>query len=425
MLEAKKLLASFKLNKKKPIIVAVSGGLDSMVLLKFLQNQEYEPIVVHFNHNTRETNQRDEDLIIEYCETNNLKYHIYNILIEGGNFQSKARKKRYHYLIETAKQYNTNYIATAHHLDDLAETVLMKITRGSNLYGYAGINPYFTLEGYIYLKPLLYLSKSDLNNYKNKYEIPYFTDESNYSNNYLRNRYRNTIIPIMKQENDQFLSKILSYHNQVSDAYNYISKVAKSNIINKSFDVSTFINQDIAVQNEMINQLFVMNNIESNYQLITKIREMLLNNNSNNSYDLKGGFEFIKTYNNVFIKAKIENKNFNIKLTNTINHLPNVGKITFLDSSAKRPNNTVKLWYNILSLPLVARRRQPGDKLTFLFGTKKLKNHLIDLKIPPHKREELWLLTDSDNNIIWISDGVYTNQTLGTNNLLEFVIGDY
>lgn len=425
MLQAKNLLASFKLNKKKPIIVAVSGGVDSMVLLEFLINEDYEPIVVHFNHNTRETNKRDEQLITDYCEANDLKYHIYNIVIAGGNFQSKARDLRYEHLTQTANIYKTNYIATAHHLDDLAETVLMKLTRGSNLYGYAGINPYYSRNGYIYLKPLLYLSKAELNAYQVKYEIPYFTDESNYSNNYLRNRYRNTIIPIMKQENDQFLNKVLTYHTQVSDAYNFISKVAKSNINNKSFELTTFIKQDIAVQNEMINQLFVLNNIESNYQLISKIRETLLNGSSNNTYDLKGGFQFIKTYNNVFIKAKSENKNFNIKLTNTINHIPNVGNITFFHGSAKRPNNTVKLWYNILSLPLVARRRKPGDTLTFPYGTKKLKKHLMDLKIPPYKREELWLLTDSDNNIIWISDGVYTNQTLGSNNLLEFIIGDY
>lgn len=424
MLKAKNLLKIFNIDKDNKIIVAVSGGIDSMVLLSFLKNQEYEPIVVHFNHNTRDTNKRDESLIKSYCENHNIKYHIISIKVTKGNFQSEARDLRYQNLKLIADKYNTSYIATAHHLDDLAETVLIKITRGSNLYGYAGIHPIFSENGYTFIRPLLHISKLEIKKYQEFNEIPYFDDESNLEDTYLRNRYRHTVIPILKQENEQFLNKVLTYHHQLGDAYSFIKKEANKYIVNNNVDLNIYKTLDLVLQNEVIAILLSKYNLDTSYDTVTKIRTMLLNDTTNNTYDLKDNYKFIKTYNNIYIIKEEKSLDFTVLLDEKELFLPIVGKITFLDSNVKSDDNINEICYNILTLPLIARTRKQGDILTFPYGRKKLKDHLIDLKIPPHERERLWMITDNDDNILWISNNVYVNKTMGSNNVIKFIIGE-
>lgn len=423
MIKAKELLKSFNIPSDSKIIVAVSGGLDSMVLLTYLIEENYSPIVVHFNHNTRDTNKRDEGLIETFSKNHDLIYHIENIYVDKGNFQSKARDLRYDKLKEIANKYNTPYIATAHHLDDLAETVLIKLTRGSNLYGYAGIHPIVNKDDFIYIKPFLYTSKITLKEYQLFNEVPYFDDESNYTDAYLRNRYRHTVLPILKQENNQFLNKVLTYHQQLTNAYNYIKKQALLEITNNSFNVSKYKELDIAIQNEMIAILLSNHNLDSSYELIDKIRDMILSNNSNRSYTLKDELFFIKSYDKVYIDTKLTPLEFEQILKEGINVLPNNIYLTITDDTIKNNALSTEIWYNGLSLPLIARTRKPGDILNFSYGRKKLKDYLIDLKIPLVIRNELVIITDSDNEILWVSN-IYTNETLGKDNKLKIIVGE-
>lgn len=423
MLEAKKLLKDFNLQPNKKIIAAISGGIDSMALLAFFLEEKIRPIVVHFNHNTRDTNKLDESLVKTFCKNYNLTLHVVNINITKGNFQSQAREQRYYHLEKIAKKYHTNYIATAHHLDDLAETVLIKLTRGSNLYGYSGIHPIFTKNNYTYIKPLLHTSKESIVKYQQFNEIPYNDDESNFTDSYLRNRYRHAVLPIMKQENKQFLNKVLTYHKQLSSSYNYINKEASKYIVNDLVDLTTFKELDMTLQDEIISILLTRYELEVSFETISKIRMMLLNDSTNNSYDLKNNIKLIKSYNVISVEIINKPLNFVEVLNSNQTTIANVGKITFLEYSCADQINCRKLWYNEVSLPLIARSRKPGDKLSFSFGRKKLKDYLIDKKIPPHKRDQLWLITDSNDVILWVSD-VYVNETISDAKEKYFIIGD-
>lgn len=424
MYEVQKLLNTFELDKSKPIITAVSGGLDSMVLLTFLLQSNYKPIVVHFNHNTRDTNEDDELLIKHFCKTHHLKCYVFDIKISNGNFQSEARNLRYKHLKDVAKKYRTPYIATAHHLDDLAETILIKITRGSNLYGYAGIHAYYEEDGYKFIKPLLNTTKEQLLKYQKENEIPNNTDESNYTDSYLRNRYRHTVVPILKQENKQFLSKIRDYHEQLSSAYSYINKVARTYITNNTATIATFFDLDEVIQNEIIMIMINDANLTINKRTLMKIKSMLLNDTTNNSYNLKNGYQFIKAYGNFYIKQIKEPIMFNIELSNTISTLPDGTTVTIYQNDSKSDKKGVEICYNTISLPLIARTRKAGDTLSFKYGSKKLKDFLIDQKVEPHLRKELWLITDSNNVILWVSNDIYINETLGNEKKLKLLIGE-
>lgn len=418
------LLKKLNINKQTPLIVSVSGGVDSVVLLNLLIKNNYTPIVVHFNHHTRDNTLLEQQLVEKISKDNNLKLYVYNFHYKNKeNFQNEARNFRHSKLKKVAKLHNTKYILTAHHLDDLAETVLMKITRGSNLYGYAGIHDVLNKDNFIFLKPLLFYPKDEIVKYANLNNINYLTDDSNLDTTYLRNRYRHTILPIMKQENPNLLYQFKDYNNILTNTFNFIRKYSKAFIKDNIINLKTLIKEDQVIINEVIIILLENYNIEFNKNLIKDLTNILLNNRPNLTYTLNNKYIFVKSYN----KAYIENKQSNIKFTTTLNKeitkLPNMKKITFLNNVSDKTKNTHKLCYNEIRLPLIARTRLDGDLLQFNFGRKKLKDFLIDKKIPKLKRDKLVIITDSNNTILWV-EGIYTNNTLGSLNEIYFEIGD-
>ena len=228
-----RLTHTVQIPKKAKCIVSVSGGADSMMLLSLLMQTDYQIEVVHFNHMKREQSKIEADLVKTFCEKNNIPFHYYLIKVSEGNFHHQAHHLRSHYLKEAAKVAKASYIFTAHHLDDLFENVLMKLTRGSNLLGYAGMQLFHTSKSLTYVKPLLYTSKQEILDFVKTNQIPYLDDQSNEENNYLRNRYRHAIVPIMKQENSNLLNQIAQYNTQVTKAFKYIRKTTLEHLNDK------------------------------------------------------------------------------------------------------------------------------------------------------------------------------------------------
>lgn len=421
MLKAINFLASNDISNKQTIILSVSGGLDSMALLHLLKSYNYKVVVVHFNHQTRENNLKESLLVKELSDDYNYPFHLFDLDIKGGNFQATARELRYEHLRNIAKKYKTKYIATAHHLDDLAETVLMKITRGSNLYGYAGIHGIYEEKGFVYLKPLLSYSKKELKEYVLNNDVKYLEDESNYLDYYMRNRIRNTVIPILKQENANFLNKIYDYHSILKNSFDFIRKYANNYIVDNKVNLSTFLEQDLIIQDEILVVLLEPLNINLSQNLLNDLRSLINSPRPNLSYDLSNNYLFIKSYDNLFVKEKIVNTNFRVTLDKEINTLPNMKNVTFLSDNKAIPKKSVKICYNKLSLPLIARTREDGDTIKFTYGSKKLKDFFIDKKVPKHLRDELIIITDNENNIIYV-ENYYINESLGKEKKLLFII---
>ncbi len=408
--------------KNQKLILSVSGGIDSMVMLHLLHSHNYHIEVVHFNHQKREQSKLEATLVQSYCEKHHIPYHYYLIdVLDHGNFHHQAHILRKHYLLQVAKEVKSKYILTAHHLDDLLESILIKLTRGSNLLGYAGMQPIYEKNHIFYVKPLLYTSKQDILSYAIKHKIPYLSDESNEQDTYLRNRYRHAISPIMKQENQQLLEQVKQYHHQLSDAFIYIRKQSILTLVDNQIIISKFKDLDTVIQHDMIAYLLEENQVEASYEKIMSIKHMLLSKNPNQSIRLNHQYAFIKAYDHASIEEHEHTEPQFIELKIGENHVKNMGVFTFFHETDTITEELQKLCYNKLAFPLWLRHRLNGDTLTFDYGHKKLKKLLIDQKVPMNKRDQLWILTDNDNQILWV-EHYYLNKSIGQQNTLYFQI---
>lgn len=416
----KMLQNEIKIPLKEKLIVSVSGGADSMFLLSILKDSGYKLEVVHFNHMLRDQSKIEADLVRTYCEQHHISFHYYLIEIGEGNFHHQAHHLRLHYLKDTAKITKAKYILTAHHLDDLLENILIKLTRGSNLLGYAGMQLNHTIKGLTFVKPLLYTSKEEILTYIKENNIPYLNDESNDLDFYMRNRYRHTIVPIMKQENPKLLNQAAQYHKQISLAFKFIRKTTIQTLNGgTTIDLNIYKSLDEVIQEDIIAYLIEKKNLNLSFDLIQKIKLLLLQDKPNLTYPLSSHYYVVKAYDQASIKRINTPKNIKIQVSEGENKLANKDNFTFLTNSNTHTEDLEKLCYNKLAFPLWLRHRENGDKIAYKFGHKKLKDLLIDKKIPMEKRDALWVLTDNDNQILWVQD-LYRNQMLGDKHCIYF-----
>lgn len=403
------------------LVLSVSTGVDSMVLLDLLLKKNYSVVVVHFNHNKREASVTEANYLKTYCEERNIPFEYFILNINQDNFQNEAHALRYKHLEDVAKKYHTPYILTAHHLNDLAETILMKLSRGSNLFGYAGMQPILNRHDNILIKPLLYEKKERLYEYAKMHDITYFEDHSNKEDTYTRNRFRNHIIPELIDENSQFLEKTKQFSNLVSEASNYITKQAKPYLEKDRLNLREFNQLDTIIKKTILGHKFEMKNIEITNQKLEDSINFLSNTGPNQSLDLSKDYILQVTYHLAEIKHKTAHKPFKMELMlDSLNILPNMGYITFLKEQFNSSYYEIKLCYNKLALPLYVRNRQPGDMLYFPYGRKKLKDFYIDKKIPKHLRETDLIITDKNDQILAVL-GRYYNRLEENNEELTLV----
>lgn len=394
------------------VVIGVSAGPDSMCLLDLLQKKTTKIVVCHINHNVRKESIEEEEYITKYCQDKNIileKTTINNY--QENNFENEARKKRYMFYEEILKKYNSKTLLLAHHGDDLIETILMKISRGSNLEGYAGIKEVSNVKNYQIIRPLLKYTKEDIINYNKSNNIKYYNDSSNQSTNYTRNRYRLNILPLLKKEDKNIHKKYLKYSKTLIEYDDYIKREVKRNINNVYKE--NIINIDnlnkldtFLIKNILYN---IMNNIYQNKNNIITDRHIqniisLLNNTKPNiKIDLPNNKEIVKEYNKLIIKDKTSDiKNYKIEFNDKI-EIENL-IIEKIESEDDDSNSVCRLNSKDIALPLYIRNREDGDYI-MLKGSnnrKKIKEIFIEKKLPLKKRNNYPLLVDSNNNIIWI-----------------------
>lgn len=394
------------------VVIGVSAGPDSMCLLDLLQKKTTKIVVCHINHNVRKESIEEEEYITKYCQDKNIileKTTINNY--QENNFENEARKKRYMFYEEILKKYNSKTLLLAHHGDDLIETILMKISRGSNLEGYAGIKEVSNVKNYQIIRPLLKYTKEDIINYNKSNNIKYYNDSSNQSTNYTRNRYRLNILPLLKKEDKNIHKKYLKYSKTLIEYDDYIKREVKRNINNVYKE--NIINIDnlnkldtFLIKNILYN---IMNNIYQNKNNIITDRHIqniisLLNNTKPNiKIDLPNNKEIVKEYNKLIIKDKTSDiKNYKIEFNDKI-EIENL-IIEKIKSEDDDSNSVCRLNSKDITLPLYIRNREDGDYI-ILKGSnnrKKIKEIFIEKKLPLKKRNNYPLLVDSNNNIIWI-----------------------
>ncbi|MDD2575095.1 MAG: tRNA lysidine(34) synthetase TilS [Acholeplasmataceae bacterium] len=395
----------------KKIILSVSGGVDSLVLFHILKELHFELVVVHFNHQKRISSIKEALYLDELMKKENIVYEYFVLDIPQENFQNEAHLLRKKLLIETAQKYNTNVIVTAHHLNDLAESILMKLSRGSNLLGYAGIRKDYYKYKMHFVKPLLDTTKQEILRYAIEQNITYFEDESNQSDSYTRNRYRHHIVPNLIEENASFLDKIKQYNVTLTESFDYIRKqTIKFLNGKKSFLIPDFNELDIALKRDIIAYLLELQKLEQSFEKINSILDFIDSSGPNASYDIGNNYVLQKTYNKLTLElVKVKSEVFHILDLKSYNVLSDNTSISFTKEITENTNYEIKLCYNILMLPLIARTRKDGDTIYFPFGHKKLKDFYIDKKIPLKLRDSDIIITDSSNQVLAVL-GRYYNQ---------------
>jgi len=391
---------------KEPIIVATSGGADSVSLLAILFKLGYKVILAHVNHNKREQSKIEEAAMRSLASSLDIPFELLDYHYDGeDNFHNDSHNARYNFFRELCDKYNTDTIATAHHSDDQLETILIKLMEGSNLYGYGGI-PMCNYDGkYRIIRPLLCVTKEEIYNYAKRNNLEFFEDASNHGDEFLRNRLRHHVSPLLKSECSDLSNKAMEYSIQVHEAFQFIRKQSIDYLdLNKNkIDVNTYKNLDIALKKDIISLLLERYDIRKNNNIVLDILRILANDNGTKEIALEHNYRFVRNYNIGYIV--IEEKTYKEEVTLSIdNSVIFAEKYKFYFSKKIVDNNAkyMKLCYNNLELPFTIRYKNDGDKINIGYCEKKVSRILIDNKVPRNDREHIPLVCDNTSKVLWI-----------------------
>lgn len=411
------LLKDIKLNSKDIIVVGVSGGPDSMALLHILDDirtkVKFKLICAHVNHNVRKASAKEKIFLEEYCKMHNIVFESMKIEKYGDdNFHNEARNIRYRYFEDLINKYNASYLMTAHHGDDLVETILMRITRGSTLKGYSGFSRIVDMDNYKIVRPLLSVTKQDIALYDKTNQIPYVTDKSNFKDKYTRNRYRKYVLPFLKGEDANVHLKFMKFSSTLSEYSDYIDDLVRKSI-NKVYKDNVLDINKYNELDELIKKKLIYSILEGIYQddlilmndrHIKLIQDLIKSRKSNSFVYLPNNIKIVKTYDKISINREIDDcSEYEIELIDYA-YLPNGKHLELVDEVEGNSNSVCRLLSTDVSMPLHIRTRKLGDKMALkgTKGHKKLKDIFIDSKVPIHERD-LWpVVVDSKDEVVWI-----------------------
>lgn len=399
------------------IVVGVSGGPDSMALLyilnEFKNKMDLNIICAHVNHNKRKESEQEKIDLENYCKKNNITFEYIKVTNWGDdNFHNEARSVRYNFFEELVYNYGAKYLMTAHQGDDLIETILMRIVRGSTLKGYSGFSRIVDKGDYKIIRPLITVTKDEILKFDEKNGIQYAIDESNNEDHYTRNRYRHTVLPFLKQEEPNIHKKFLKFSETLLKNSNYIDSVA-SKEFNKVFqngnlDIDKFKSLDRVIQTKIIynilekiygDDLLIVGNAH-----VDLIFGLISSNKSNSVVHLPNNVIVVKSYNELTFSYDDDvNDQYEIQIDEIVN-LPNGKIIEKVDETNDTSNYTIKLNSKEVTLPLYVRNRRDGDKIKLkgLNAYKKVSEIFINEKIKTSDRNSWPVVLDSKEEIVWL-----------------------
>ncbi|MEG0021733.1 MAG: tRNA lysidine(34) synthetase TilS [Bacilli bacterium] len=400
------------------VVVGVSGGPDSMALLHLMirvkKALDIEIICAHVNHNTGRKGQYEEQKFVEkYCKTHNVVFETMIINDYGDdNFHNEAHGKRYNFFGNLVKQYNAKYLFTAHHGDDLMETIIMRIVRGSTLRGYSGFSKIVDKGSYKIVRPLIELTKEDILEYNKENKIEYAIDSSNLKDDYTRNRYRKYVIPQIKKEEKNAHKKFYKFSKSLLEYNDYIEKIVKEKTkkvyVNDVLNIEEFVKEEKIIQMKIIYSILEHIYQDDLMMVSDKHAEILYeainSKKANLKVHLPNNVEAIKNYETLVLAQLHQNpKTYDIELNKFIN-LPNGKNIELVEEFDSNSNFVCRLNSSEIKLPLHVRTRNDGDKISIkgMIGHKKINDIFINEKISMKEREEWPIVIDSMGIIVWL-----------------------
>ena len=402
---------NFPFLEQKKILVAISGGVDSVALAYLLHTLHYKIALVHCNFKLRdEESDLDAQLVAQLgeefqCKTfvqefDTLKYAESNKL----SIQIAARELRYKWFSEIAIENNIDYIATAHHADDNLETCLINLTRGTGLDGLTGIP---SQNGNI-IRPLLPFSKVTILEYAKSNQLKWREDASNSETKYTRNKIRHNVIPALKEINPALLenfSKTIDYLKQTRTIVDQKVEEILTEIQSKEGDIIKFnIEKMLKLPNKEAyifeifkdynftewNNISELLNAQSGKVVYSKSHVLLKDRDSLLLKELKSNTVNASKF---FIEKDVEEITDPIKLS-----------IKNTDKKHTLSKNYVLVNKNLVTFPIILRKWEEGDFFypTGMSGKKKVSKFFKDEKFSKFMKEQTWLLCNAENEIMWI-----------------------
>lgn len=406
------------------IIVGASGGPDSQFMVYILNSLKdqigFEMILAHLNHLHRKEAKNDEDLVRKTSEELDLKFFTRSRSMDdyakehGLSSEDAGRRLRYEFFNDLSKNYEKAKIAVAHNKDDQAETVLMRVIRGTGLDGLKAMD--YRSENII--RPILNIKKSEIIAYLDSKKIPYAIDATNFENDYTRNKIRLDIIPKLEEINPKVVDQIYSLSELakddlevldgvIDDEFNYLAEIKKDKII---FDKVKFDKTNPAVLRRIIRKAIEILNGEIKDISKENIDEFLTIRSLNNGKKIiKGKIILRKSYDSYILELDKSKERFEEEFylgdSDLINFDGLYIKTSIINTNKYDKSEKIGYFdYDKLVFPLKVRTRRNGDCFVPLGhkSEKKLKDFLIDQKIDREKRYKIPLIL-SDDKIIWLT----------------------
>ncbi|MCR5756880.1 MAG: tRNA lysidine(34) synthetase TilS [Selenomonas sp.] len=417
------------------VLVACSGGADSLALLDILwrlaPRHEWQIAAAHYEHGIRgEVSLADARFVADFCQQRQIPCYAAHGDVPreavklGMTLEQAARYLRYAFLKRIRREQGFDYIAVAHHADDQAETVLMRILRGTGITGLGAMRPQSGRDGHI-VRPLLGLCKQDLLDYCHQEHLLYREDATNFQADCTRNRLRLELLPQLQREYNPEISRALC---QLAEVAAEEEDFLQEEVARYHADEGYVRQEDGAIvqaavaklhpalQRGLIRRLWKRvtgSGLDLGYQQTERVRSLLLQGATGSQQELSHCYTARITYGYLVMDKTVDRRETSgknglqamaIKIPGSMDwggfHVMTAWQAE-MDREVKTSSQELYLYPENFDEPLVLRFRRPGDFMVLPGGSKKIKKIMIDDKIPQGMRDTLPLLA-AGSEIIWM-----------------------
>ncbi|MFM9989095.1 tRNA lysidine(34) synthetase TilS [Flavobacterium sp.] len=402
------LLNKLPYLKDKKLLLATSGGIDSMIMLYLFQKLNYNIAIAHCNFQLRGLESfGDQQFVQDYASKNNIPAFITHFDTE--NFakdyklstQIAARELRYNWFYELLETENFDFILTAHHADDNLETFLINLTRGTGLDGLTGIPE----QNEQIIRPLLPFSRSEIEKYAKENSIQWREDSSNASDKYLRNKIRHDLVPILKELNPNFLDSFQKTQNYLQEAQIMVEDATIMIYQQVAKEDNGFITFDLKKLTQLPNYKSYLYQWLREYDFTAWEDIYNLVESQSGKQIFSKNYRLLKDRDFLILKEieELENDAYFIEIDQKEVKIPLKLSICKVNDISTPKNTIIFVDEDKLQFPLTVRKWNEGDSFypSGMNGKKKLSKYFKDEKMSLIEKENTWLLC-SKNQIVWV-----------------------
>ena len=366
-------------------VVACSGGPDSMALLDQLNKKGKDIVVAHVNYKHRDTADRDENIVKEYCQRYEIPVRVCYPIHEKGNFQAWARDVRYAFFEEVASEFNTKLLYVAHQMDDVIETYFFQKNRNM-ICDWYGLKQESTRHGYKIVRPLLSYTKAELQAYCIENGVSFGIDESNLTNHYTRNVIRHTQIEKMsRKEKEEWILKI----EEENTAWQAQKKRIDLFLDDWNYGVDVLLEKENAW---LYLDTFLFNTLHHHFSR-KYMEELCIQLKSNVLIEIEN--YLLERHNNkLYFLPKPKDVNYKLDTLK----IGEYGDFTILSQGNRIEGFSVEA----SDFPLIIRRVRENDSIEMRFGNKNVHRFFVDRKISKVQRKYWLVVENKKGHIIFV-----------------------